>query len=170
VIAPRVLAAIRRARRSWFSNRFASWLPVNALRRHVTPEQCDRFYQLLLETVSEATAEGYMMTLSSFFRWAVEVKAARLDNPIHKVEVIRAEHIARKQFCDKKTKERADRRRAWTMTCASSVLRIRCRTAPRRDQRGSSGLVRSARGIAARPTQHRQAPLARWRARMATEV
>lgn len=84
-------------------NRFAGWLPKHATSATVTPNECERFYQELRETVSDSTAEGYMMTLSSFFAWAVETKR-RLDNPLDKVDVIHAEHIARKRFCDRKTK------------------------------------------------------------------
>jgi site-specific recombinase XerD len=85
--------------------RLAAWLPSTATSAAVTPEQCERFYQELRETVSESTAEAYMMTLSSFFGWAVETNR-RIDNPIDEVDVIHAEHIARKRFCDKKTKNR----------------------------------------------------------------
>lgn len=85
-------------------NRLADWLPEEATSATVHPDDVSRFYDELRDEVSDSTAEGYMTTLSSFFRWAVEVKRTRLDNPIAKVDIIRAEHIARKRFCDKKTK------------------------------------------------------------------
>lgn len=84
-------------------NRLASWLPKQATTATVTPHDCDRFYQELRETVSESTAEGYMMTLSSFFSWAVVTKR-RIDNPVDTVDVTHPDHISRKRFCDKKTK------------------------------------------------------------------
>ncbi|MFN2393974.1 MAG: site-specific integrase, partial [Pyrinomonadaceae bacterium] len=83
---------------------FSGYLDNSATSATVRPADCANFYAALQERVSESTAEGYMMTLRSFFRWAVEVKRTRLDNPIAKVEVVRAEHIARKRFADKKTK------------------------------------------------------------------
>lgn len=83
---------------------FADWLPDNNTVATISPNQCQDFYDKLLRQVSESTAEGYMMTLSSFFNWASKIRRLRIDNPIAKVSVIHAEHIARKQFCDKITK------------------------------------------------------------------
>jgi len=85
-------------------NRLADWLPKQATSATVHPDDLSRFYDELRNEVSDSTAEGYMTTLSSFFRWAVEVKRTRLDNPIAKVDIVHAEHISRKRFCDKKTK------------------------------------------------------------------
>jgi integrase len=85
-------------------NLFADLIPDDATSATVSAADCQSFYDDLLKSVSESTAEGYMTTLRSFFRWAVEVKRSRLDNPIEKVDVIHAEHIARKKFCDKETK------------------------------------------------------------------
>jgi integrase/recombinase XerD len=85
-------------------NRFADWLGADATSASINPDDCQRFYDELHDEVSDSTAEGYMMTLRSFFRWAVEVKRTRLDNPVDKVEIVHAEHIARKRFSDKKTK------------------------------------------------------------------
>lgn len=72
----------------------------------ITPQQIEKFYGALRKRVSESTAESYMMTLSSFFRWTVEVKRWRLDNPVSKVEIVGAEHIARKAFVARDIKNR----------------------------------------------------------------
>ena len=87
-------------------HKFAGWLPQGARTADVTTRQAQDFYEELRERVSVSTAEGYMMTLRSFFRWSVEVARLRVDNPIAKVEIERAEHIARKAFVDKRTKKR----------------------------------------------------------------
>lgn len=87
-------------------NRFADAVAPDATSATVGVGDCAAFYRQLLKEVSESTAEGYMTTLRSFFQWTVKVKRSRLDNPITKVDVIHAEHIARKKFADKKTKNR----------------------------------------------------------------
>ncbi len=84
-------------------NRFADWLPQDVTSASVSAKQCTGFYDLLCDEVSESTAESYAMTLRSFFRWAVKMKR-RLDNPMDQVDVTHADHVARKRFCDKKTK------------------------------------------------------------------
>lgn len=45
-----------------------------------------------------------MMTLRAFFRWAVEVRRMRFDNPVAQLEFGRIEHKTRQTFCDKATK------------------------------------------------------------------
>lgn len=83
---------------------FADWLPAAASAATVRPDQCAAFYERLRDRVSESTAESYMMTLRSFFRYQVTVRRTRLDNPVAKIALGRAEHIARKRFVDKRTK------------------------------------------------------------------
>ncbi len=99
---------------------FARWLPATATLTNVTPVQCESFYQAVqtpgfdtenrrklkkpLKPASETTAHSYTMTLRAFFRWAVEVRRSRFDNPIERLELARVEHRARKEFCDKATK------------------------------------------------------------------
>ncbi|HEY4285295.1 MAG TPA: tyrosine-type recombinase/integrase [Chthoniobacterales bacterium] len=87
-------------------NEFADWLPDKSSAAMVSIEQCKKFYAELQERVSVSTAEGYMMTLRSFFRWAVEVKRTRLDNPVAPIEIVRGEPIIKKQFVDKRGKNR----------------------------------------------------------------
>ena len=79
-------------------NLFASWLPDSATVSNVTHKKINDYYHYLRKErewtigsrktkgVSESTAESYMMVLRSFFRWACEVKRARLDNPVKKVD------------------------------------------------------------------------------------
>lgn len=72
----------------------------------ITVRQLEAFYASLLAKVSESTAEGYMMTLRSFFRWTCEVKRWRFDNPVKKIEIIYADPIIKKEFCSKELKNR----------------------------------------------------------------
>ena len=99
---------------------FARWLPATATLANVTPAQCESFYHAVQtpgfdtenrrklkktpKPASETTAHSYMMTLRAFFRWAVEVRRVRFDNPVERLEFARIEHKARKEFCDKATK------------------------------------------------------------------
>ena len=69
-------------------------------------DQCETFYHELCERVTESTAEGYMMALRSFFRWTVEVKRWRLNNPIAEIDVTAAEHGIKQRFADKALKNR----------------------------------------------------------------
>ena len=101
---------------------FANWLPNTASLASVTPAQCEGFYHAVQqpgfadkekrhlkkdpEPAGASTAHSYMMTLRSFFRWAVEVRRARFDNPVAEVEFPKVEHRARHRFCDKETKNR----------------------------------------------------------------
>lgn len=81
--------------------RFARWLPETTKLAGVTSRQCEEFYSLLQDEVEDSTAESYMMTLRSFFRWAVEVKRVRVDNPVAKVELLTFERRGREKFCEK---------------------------------------------------------------------
>jgi hypothetical protein len=83
----------------------------------VNPEHVARFYTILREgtrtrarranrsgPVTESTAQSYMMTLRSFFRWCVEVERTRLDNPVAKVKLAKHDAKGRTAFCSKKQK------------------------------------------------------------------
>ena len=99
---------------------FARWLSTNISFAKVTLEQCEAFYQAVqrpgfntgnrrklknpAKPAGEVTANSYMMTLRAFFRWAVDVRRARFDNPVERLELPRVEHKARNEFCDKDTK------------------------------------------------------------------
>ncbi len=100
--------------------KFARWLPAAATLANVTPAQCESFHEAVQQPgfdtenrrklkkqakpASATTAHSYMMTLRAFFRWAVEVRRARFDNPVERLEFARVEHKARHRFCDKATK------------------------------------------------------------------
>ena len=83
--------------------RFAAWVPSRSNLATVSSKQCTGFYRHVQETVSESTAQSYMMTLRSFFRWAVEVRHLRLDNPVAPVEFVQYDRVARDRFCDRET-------------------------------------------------------------------
>lgn len=85
---------------------FAKWLPTGARLQTVTAAQCKAFYLEQIDRVAESTAHGYMMTLRSFFRWSVEVRRVRLDNPVAAVGLKTPEHIARKKFLPKQEANR----------------------------------------------------------------
>ena len=99
---------------------FARWLPETATLANVTSEQCDGFYRAVQQPgfdqdtrrklkepprpASESTAHGYMMTLRAFFRWAVETRRVRFDNPVTRLEFGRVDHKVRRGFIDKAAK------------------------------------------------------------------
>ena len=99
---------------------FARWLPASASLATVTAAQCELFHQAVQrpgfdtenrrklkkppKPASEVTAHSYMMTVRAFFRWAVEVRRARFDNPVERMDLPRVEHKNRTDFCDKATK------------------------------------------------------------------
>ncbi len=80
---------------------FAASVPRAFTTRSVNREHVQRFYATLQGRVTESTAQGYMMTLRSFFRWAVEVERTRIDNPVEKVALARHEPKGRLPFCSK---------------------------------------------------------------------
>ncbi len=86
--------------------RFAAWLPAGTTAAAVSVNQCERFAVLLRTEVEDSTAESYMMTLRSFFRWIVEVRRARVDNPVAKVEMPAFERRSRKRFIEKEEANR----------------------------------------------------------------
>lgn len=90
-------------------DRFADAFP-KATAATATTSQCTQFYAALCSQVSESTAEGYMMTLRSFFGWARDVKRWRFDNPVAAVKLAQAEHGIRKRFADKPLKNRLIRK------------------------------------------------------------
>jgi site-specific recombinase XerD len=87
-------------------NQFADFMPDTATLQAVTAKHADMFYRTLQKRVAESTAQGYMMTLRSFFRWAVEVKRARLDNPVKVVQLARHDPTGRTKHVDKATKNK----------------------------------------------------------------
>lgn len=83
---------------------FAASVPQSFTSVSVNREHVQRFYSGLQERVTESTAQGYMMTLRSFFRWCSEVERTRVDNPVAKVALARHEAKGRLRFCTKKQK------------------------------------------------------------------
>lgn len=83
---------------------FVASVPPTFTSRSVNSEHIRRFYAGLQARVTESTAQGYMMTLRSFFRWCVEVERTRLDNPVSKVTLARHDAKGRLLFCTKKHK------------------------------------------------------------------
>ena len=99
---------------------FSRWLPDTATLANVTTEQCNAYFRAVQEPgfdtdnrrklkkppepVTESTAHGYMMTLRAFFRWAIEIRRVRFDNPVAQIEFGRIDHKIRPHFCDKATK------------------------------------------------------------------
>lgn len=83
---------------------FAGSLPPAFTSRSVNHEHVRRFYGVLQERVTESTAQGYMMTLRSFFRWCVDIERTRLDNPVSKVKLSKHYAKGRPSFCTKKHK------------------------------------------------------------------
>ncbi len=81
--------------------RFAAWLPPRSNLANVSAKQCSAFYAEVQKTVTESTAQGYMMTLRSFLRWAIDVRHLRLDNPVAKVDLLACDRVARDRFCDR---------------------------------------------------------------------
>lgn len=99
---------------------FARWLPATATLANVTSAQCDDFFHAVQKPgfdrenrrklkkspkpASESTAHSYMMTIRAFFRWALEVRRVRFDNPVAQLEFGRIEHKTRQEFCEKAMK------------------------------------------------------------------
>lgn len=90
-------------------NRFADRFPKETA-GSVRTSHCETFYAELCARVIESTAEGYMMTLRSFFQWAWKVKRVRVDNPVAAVKLATVEHGVRKRFADKKLKNQLIRK------------------------------------------------------------
>ncbi len=83
---------------------FAASVPPAFTSRSVNGEHVKRFYSGLQSRVTESTAQGYMMTLRSFFRWCVRIERTRLDNPVSKVRLARHKPKGRLPHCPKKQK------------------------------------------------------------------
>lgn len=64
---------------------------------NVTALQCKAFYNVARARVSPSTAESYMFTLRSFFRWCVLENLCR-RNPAAEVQLDRVDHKGRTQF------------------------------------------------------------------------
>ena len=65
----------------------------------VTLFQCKAFYKQKRREVSPSTAESYMFTLRSFFKWCVAENLCR-RNPAAEVELDKVDHQARIKFTD----------------------------------------------------------------------
>lgn len=85
---------------------FCRWIGEDACPSKISSQQIERYYQSLQKTVTEATAQSYLMALRSFFRWTIEVKRVRLDNPVKAVKLARCDRAARKEWCNKELKEK----------------------------------------------------------------
>lgn len=85
---------------------FAASVQHSFTSRSVNGQHARQFYEALQGRVTESTAQGYMMTLRSFFRWCVEIERTRLDNPVAKVKLARHEAKGRLRFCTKKQKNK----------------------------------------------------------------
>lgn len=83
----------------WCLDRFAAELPATFTAKSVNTTHIAQFYARLQRDVTESTAQGYMMTLRSFFAWAVEIERVRLDNPVAKVRLARLDRRGRQRFC-----------------------------------------------------------------------
>ena len=86
--------------------KLCAWLPGECTLASVTSRCLTAFYEQLQKTVTESTAQGYMMTLRSFFRWAVETERARIDNPISAIKLAKCDARGRKAWCDRELKNR----------------------------------------------------------------
>lgn len=84
---------------------FADLFPALAMHQ-VTTEHAETFYKVVRKRVTESTAQSYMMTLRSFFRWAMDVERVRLDNPVKAVKLARHDRKARKEFVEKELKNK----------------------------------------------------------------
>lgn len=93
-------------------DQFAAWLPEGIRSDQITTNHIQRWYDALIvkgvkkKPVSPSTLDGYIMALRSFFRWAVEVKRLRIDNPALSVQMAEVITIARKNWCNIKLKDR----------------------------------------------------------------
>ena len=65
----------------------------------VTAFHCKAFYKRMKDRVSPSTAESYMFTLRSFFKWCVAENLCR-RNPAAEVELDKVDHQARIKFTD----------------------------------------------------------------------
>ncbi len=66
---------------------------------NVTALQCKAFYKAARERVAPSTAESYMFTVRSFFRWCVAENLCR-RNPAVEVQLDRVDHKGRTRFAD----------------------------------------------------------------------
>jgi integrase len=78
---------------------FSSDLPESASATNVTASQLQRFYDTTRQRTTDTTAQGYMMALQAFFRWAVEVERVARRNPVKDVKIAKSMGRARKNFC-----------------------------------------------------------------------
>lgn len=85
---------------------FCRWIGEDVCPSKITSQQIESYYQSLQKTVTESTAQSYLMALRSFFRWTIEIKRVRLDNPVKAVKLARCDRAARKEWCNKELKEK----------------------------------------------------------------
>lgn len=80
--------------------------PTHSTTATISIAQIDTVYRKLQSSVSESTAQGYIMTLRSFFQWAVNVERTRIDNPVLAVKLARCDKAARTEWCAKHLKDK----------------------------------------------------------------
>lgn len=80
--------------------------PDHSTTATISTAQIESFYRKLQSNVSESTAQGYIMTLRSFFQWAVNVERTRIDNPVLAVKLARCDKAARTEWCAKHLKDK----------------------------------------------------------------
>jgi len=96
---------------------FCTWLPSRSTTANVSRDQISAYYAYLRKKVkkyseddpkflTEDTIQGYLMTLRSFFRWAVEVKRVRIENPVAKVKLSKTNRISKKPWVRRKDKKK----------------------------------------------------------------
>ncbi len=73
----------------------------------VTKATVQEFYHFQIERgLAAETVSGYINVLRSFFRWMIEVRALRHDNPTNGLQMVRSTRRGRKEFC---TPEQVDK-------------------------------------------------------------
>lgn len=80
-------------------HRFATYLGPNVTPAAVTPSQVQSFYDACLRRVSASTANGYIMTLRSFFRWCQEVEGTIRRSPAASVQMAKVVSKRRERHC-----------------------------------------------------------------------
>jgi len=78
---------------------FAKTQPASQSAAGITTVILQKYHDQLLKLgTSDSTVHGYMMTLRSFFTWAVEVARIIRRNPVDGVKVVKTEGKAREDF------------------------------------------------------------------------
>lgn len=93
---------------------FCAWAPKDATMGNVSKALVQKYYDYLRlkkkrysksVLITESTAQGYMMTLRSFFRWAIEVKRARVANPVEKMDFGQIDRRSKKPWVRRDQKD-----------------------------------------------------------------